>query len=651
VSDRPDPRPLALLGAFLLGLGLAVRLLLPDEPSSSPIEGALARIPLFAGAAVVLLERALRGGGAIPWCWWLLPLAVLPGCFPATAASVTRGLDFLAACTAGLALRDLVTRDDMGPTLRRWLVALGAALCVIGLAQALWQRAELRQWVQENGAGMWADGKAQAFLESNRATSTLVNANAFAGLLLLLMPILASGRRMRNGVVGALFAGAFLAAGSAGAALSLLLACGLRLKDGAPWRMAFGAGIAGVLLLVASLATDWQLPIVGDKVGTFAQRIDYHALGLRALPEAGATGAGFETTRELRWIHARPDESHSAYLHDTYLQLFIETGVLGFALAALAVVLASRRRRDPTPSAPSHEPAKAGKNNLAIANLFAIGIGLGASIPVLLNGLPRVIPLTWEAPPVLDAILMIALIVGIGRALRGIGDVTNPMWSVGLVAFLLHALIDYDLYAPAAATTFAAFCALAPGRRSAVRGDRIATGLGAAALLAMPLLCGTIALKRDAAHVELLTARQRPTSVATPTASLALLDSLPDPDVLDRLSRQFSGKRGKLVDAALTAMPPAIREWPVVRRIEAQHLARWALVSAPIRGDALVRIRQLDVPEDPVRAEILAARIKIERLLGHDTLIPDLARSALSSLDLWRIDDEELRRSLESDAQ
>ena len=349
-GGQPDPRPLALLGTFMLGLGLGLRFLLPDEPTVSPIAGALVRIPLYSGAAVVLLERLIRGGPAPTAAIWLIPLAILPGCFPATALGVTRAFDLVAAICAGIALRNLVVHDRFGATLCRWLLALGITLCLVGLAQSLWQRAQLREAVGSAWDG-WP--MARAFLESNRASSTLVNPNAFAGLLLLLLPVAVGVARYASGALVLLALLAALAAtGSAGAMLALLLALGIRWRDTTPtrwWcRAGFLVGIGAVLVLVTALATSWQPPLVGGKIDTFRQRMDYHALGARMMADAGPLGAGLEATRELRWAHARPDEANSAYIHDTWLQLLIEIGPVGLLLAAAGIVLIVRRRRAPS---------------------------------------------------------------------------------------------------------------------------------------------------------------------------------------------------------------------------------------------------------------------------------------------------------------
>lgn len=649
-DGRPDPRPLGLLGAALLGLGLGLRLLLPDEPSSSPIEGALARIPLFAGAAVVLLERVLRAGAAVPWHWWLLPLAIVPGCFPQTAIGLTRAADWFAAIAAGVALRDLVLHDGMGGTLRRWLIALGVVLAAIGIAQFLWQRADLRDFVAGSGDDRFSTAAGQAFLASDRASGTLVNANAFAGLLAMLLALAAGAAT--NGSVRAAWPCAviglgFLAAGSAGALLSLLLAMGAFLRTGRhpAWRLGFGVGVLGVLVLIGSLATGWRPPVIGDKVGTFAHRVDYHRLGARMLGDVGLIGTGIESTRELRRVHAVPDEAHSDYLHDTYLQLGIELGPAGVVLALLAVILARTRDRARDPSRPGNGPPP------AFVAAFGGGVVLGVAIPPLLNGIPRLVPLSWEIP-IVDAVLIAGLVAAVARALRDAPTSRAAgLWTLGFVAFAVHGVLDYDVYTPAAATTFAAFCALAPGRPTARGADRPIALIGAVVLLAMPLAAGVLAMQRHEAWSEFRPSPGRPQAAATPHAAIELLRRFPDPRVLENVSRRLSRRDGPRVEAVLDGLSDTVRQWPSFRQAEADHLARRALVEPGFRAEARERVIALSTREELVHAWILTARIRIERLLGNAQAVRELARAALKSMDLWQIEAPQWRERLLSDAR
>ncbi len=616
----------------MLGLGIGLRLLLPDEPSSSPIEGALVRIPLLAGAAVILLERLVRRGSAPNAAVWLVPLAILPGCFPTTALGVTRALDLVAALAAGIALRDLVIHDGFAATLRRWVLALGVVLCLVGLAQPLWQREQLREIV---GDAWDAFPMARAFLESDRATATLVNANAFAGLLLLLLPLAIGGRSGRVGAgVMLVLVATFGATGSAGAALALLLAVGLRWREPGPlrrwWRGGFIVGLAGVLVLVVALATSWRPPLIDSKVDTFRQRIDYHSLGARMLPDAGMLGTGLEATRELRWAHARPDEWSSAYIHDTWFQLLIELGPVAMLAAAGGVLLVVRRRRDAGPTATPDPP-----RGLALA--FGAGIVLGVGAAPMLNGVPRLLPLGWEFPLV-DAILLGGCAFGVAHALRGIAAPTRAAWGVGILAFALHGLLDYDLYVPGVATTLCVVVALAP-RRPISPGalDRPVLAVAALVLLALPLAAGLVALIRDDARIAVSAVRGGSSRQEHLLALENLVTTFPDAGALQALTRHPAA-----FERALATLPDAIRERPSYRRIEADHRARRRVLGEPQDISHLLR------PGEFMEPWIRECMMRIAMVDGDTEARRRHARAGLAAMDRFapHVNDADLRKSL-----
>lgn len=637
---KSDPRPLGLLGALMLGLGLGLRFLLPDEPSSSPLEGALVRIPLLSGAAIILLERLIRRGPAPSAVVWLIPLAILPGCFPLTAIGVTRAMDLVAAVCAGIALRDLVVHDRFGATLCRWLLALGLALCLIGLAQALWQRDELREAV---GTAWDASPMARAFLDSNRATSTLVNANAFAGLLLLLLPLAIGGRGSRSGRGVLIVLLATLATtGSAGAILALLLALGVRWRapdtHGRWCRAGFIGGAAGVLLLVTALATSWQPPLVGDKIETFRQRLDYHALGARMLADAGPLGAGIEATQELRWAHARPDEGHSDYIHDTWLQLLIEIGPVGMLLAASGVGLLAYRRRTKTPAPEQDRPTEHG-SRAAVA--FGIGVTVGVTMAPLLNGVPRVLPLGWAAPPILDALGLAGCVLLSARMLRNVIPPSGAAWTWGIVAFALHGLVDYDLYVPAAATMLGAACALAPIKPAQTRSmDRPLLAVAGLVLLTLPLVVGLVGLARDNARLA-INAVRRGDAVEEHLRTIEdLATSLPDPVALEGLSRHPAR-----FTRALDALPPSMRTWPIYRRIEAEHLARRRFLGE--RHD----MAHLLHPGEAMEPWIRRSMMRVAMVDGDTASRRTHARAGLDAMKRFAIRDPVLLEDLQEGAR
>jgi hypothetical protein len=651
-----DFRPLALLGTALLGLGLALRILVPDEPVVSPLITAIPAALLLAGSGVVLLERFLRGGTPpSPWVWAIL-LAIAFGLFPSTGAGLAQGGDFLAAVLAGVALRDLVRHDGLGPALLRGLCGLAAILAVLGLAQTLYQRDELRTIVHERGLPGFESGEAEAFLASNRATGTLASANAYAGWLLLMIPLVVvlAGRSRAALVLAILLGGAFLAAGSAGAGLALLLATGVLVVGPwrGPWRwprITAALGVLGVVALVFALTVSLPLPGLEGKVETFRLRIDYHRQGARMLPDMGLLGAGLEATSELRWDRGRPDEAQSAYLHDTWFQLLLELGPLGLAAMGLGAWGLLRSSRGPLVGV-------VGPRSLERA--LVTGLVLGAAVAPFVSRLATPFPLTLEMP-LLDAAWNAGLLFVTGILLR---DATRPLlppyaFAVMGAAMLLHGCVDFALYAPAVATTAAALFALVPGRdadadrRTPDRSPR----LGHAALLGMlclllPAWVGWTALVREEAQwAEREGVAQGHRTPQVRDSLLRAFDGpLPpaDSDALRALSAGWSARDPAVVERVLDALSPTLRDRALYRRAEAEHIVRRALGEPASLPTAQRRAAALLRPPERLSPWILLASARLASQAGESQSARRLAAEGLHQATTWNIQDPILLEAL-----
>ncbi|MAG58824.1 MAG: hypothetical protein CMJ83_21250 [Planctomycetes bacterium] len=644
---RPDPRPLGHLGAFLLGLGFGLRLLIPDEPSATPIVTAVPQLMLLAGAAVVLLERMLRGGAPPPWVW--LPFgALVCGAFPATGISLVRVTDAAAAVAAGIALRDLVVHDGCGRTLLRLVLAFVVMLAVIGCAQSLYQHDEIRAVVAERGLPGFESAEAQAFLASNRATSTLANPNGFAGLLLLILPVVVMGAVSTTGparrpwIVGALVvSGGFLCAASAGATLALLLATGVYLiARPRPLlaRLTFAAGVSGLLILTFSLATGIEPPIVGSKIETFRLRIDYHAVGVRALADDLWFGSGLESMRELHFAHARPGQAHSAYVHDSWLQLLGELGIVGTSLLATAAVVGWRRRKSPPPAA---DKASLG------TGLIAGGV-LAVIVAPFLNRSATALPLTWERP-IADAALGAMIVGAMLIASRRFGPPSLRTWAVGLVAFGIHGFLDFDIYAPQTMVVMAGMLALAPGRPAAEHARKAAPsvltrsigGLAALLMLGLPWMLAPAILARGSVQpiVDSMKNGNRPPNAVDTLVLPFQLNPVPaDAVVLQALSAVASTTRPQLVEDALDALPREVRGRPSFRRAESAHLVRRHLVDPSFGDEAATRLRGLWRPGELREPWILLARARVAAQSGDQDTARAHAREGLRALERWELD-------------
>lgn len=468
---EPEVKP--LLSALALALGGAALLLAPAARRPSlgwslaalafPLWLALQLVPLPAGLVGLLSPRAAAWSRG----FWPGPLSGCAGepLLPADPpALLTLSVDrfstwvFLFAAAAGLvtflASRGAFGGDRAARRRALWIVAGFTA------AEALYG---LFQWTSSSPMVLWLE-KA-AYLDS--ATGTLINRNHFALMLyvglgctlaLLLDHAPRSewerddpGRATARTATLALLAGLQIfgvvasksRAGLAGMLLVLLV--GGALLIGRPERR---SGRAVGLLLVALLVIPALLlagPALMERQAALEQEWTAEAgrgavwrasLGMVAdFPLVGSGGATFEETFRLY----RPPEIQSLYdyAHNDYLQILVETGFPGLALALLPVGLVAlpvlrgmlaRRRR--------------GERN---------GAGLFPTTT------------TW------------------------------PLWAA-LLAVALHELVDFGLQIPSNLLLVAFLTGLISGpwphaARSAHPAPRLATLLAAAALaLALPSL-------------------------------------------------------------------------------------------------------------------------------------------------------------------
>lgn len=623
-----DPRLLTALGAFLLGAGLAAHLLLVE--TLPPTVTFIPVATLMAGAGLVLLASALDPhpratppaapavllGGTLVLGWPLLGTA---------ARSTSMGLELAAAVAAGLALRELVLRHGLRAPLLRALLAVGSFLVLLGAAQSLYQKAEVAELARH--LSRYSGEMAQAFAQSRRASASFVNPNVFAGFLLLLLPLALAGRGSRTpvqrGLAVLLLVGLALT-GSGGALLALLLGCGVLLILAPPpasrlrrWAgAALGVGLLAVLLVAACLLAGWRPAPAGGKLTTFAVRLQLQEAGLGLLEAWKHGPPGLDSAGDWLLAEVQPGAAWSRYLHDSWLQLLLETGPL--ALLGLVLLAAGMLRilRRPAADPPGPAPSRGGAflTGTACGCLLAGGLSPGSL---------SLLPAGWEGPfaTALSPVLCLAVVAAGLRLLRrwnpGAGGLRQAL-AVGTSAFVLHNLIDFDLYVAGTAAAFAALLAAAPTPQ---RHSRIwrpaALGCGLLLLL-MPLAGGLLAHQRNQARL-LAEATEQPDAPALSGAGLEVArDLLLEPPVhhLDVLEAWLQGRTAgdttpRELRRALDPLPAVLLHRPTVRLALARAATALGRVRRRLVEQALSTIDAQRRPGDGLDPELLLLRFTV----------------------------------------
>jgi hypothetical protein len=589
-------RWLDVLGHAMLGAGLALILLRIAEPVGSPLAEGLSLAILASGSWITLAARAIRREpmptvlAGLP----LIPIAL--GAFPRTPESVRLALVFAVAWSVWLAMQGGSRRAALAHAGAAALLAMGGFLALMGVCESLFQRDEMRRLLNESMTTVpWEDARARAFLLSNRAATTFINANAFAGFLLLLLPaaLLTARSKSFRCVLSLILLAGFLASGSLGAALSLIVtfalwAPTLSLRR---WsRIALGAPLVAVGLL---LALGTESAFLQSKLSSLVHRLDYWKQAVRIAFDTPPWGHGFGAFAELRFGVMRSGEEGSVWVHNTPLQLLIELGPLMTGL--FITVLALRWTRGSQASvAAASEPEELQTQQPSRAFLVGV-VAATFGIPFISRG-TTLLPLHMEWPLV-DAMLnttVVSLLLMLLSAKRSTaGRITlleraaEPrLLRLGLVAFALHSLIDFDVYSPGNAIAAAALLGIAgPSVKQTL--NRSALALIVIVML-FPLLAMQASRQRDeVAHVLARGTRafsdQEDASIrlgpldgpAFPGQALAALLHHEDPALNREILNRFA------------SLPPALARRPLHQLWSAQ--ARVASLKDPIELRAILR--------------------------------------------------------------
>ena len=299
-------------------------------------------------------------------------------------------------------------------------------------------------------------------LESNRVFSTFLLPNSLAGFLAMVAPLCVGmgldywRRRDRVAVI------------AASAGLLTILWCLYMTKSKGGWlafvcgMSAYGAWlcrkrlrkyakeaaliVAGLVLIIAAAQAAGLAPPLRDYPGSLAVRRGYWKAAVKMIRDHPVLGVGLSSFRDHYSAYKNPEDGESRQAHNDYLQIAAEAGVL--ALVAylwlwFALLLRGKPRR---------ALSAAGETQ---ARGAPWPIGASASVPIFLGAYffagafastMGVLPWLWPCVLWATWLAFSAAVLRPAAEDRVDGPSVRPALVCGLIAFLVHGLLDFDLY-------------------------------------------------------------------------------------------------------------------------------------------------------------------------------------------------------------
>ena len=667
--------PLALLAAFLLAAGGFLALLIPPEPVATPLAAAapliLLALGILAASAHALLRReAAPGAGAL-----LLALLCLLPVLPPVRGQLTTGATLALLVLGASAMRALRLQGAAFALLLSGL----ALTAMLGLSQWWHQLDAAQDFALGHALEITESARGRAFLASDRATGTSLVANTFAATLLLALPFLVLALlRSQNRTVALLFllctGGAFLAAGSAGALLAGLAATSLCCwRAVAPWRwLARGSALflalALGLMLTAptwSAAPEWLVL----KSASLAERVDFQTLALRLFrPDDLLQGRGWGHFAPLAEAVLRPGEAWSSSPHSVPLQLALEGGVLlaGAALMTVVWMLRTMQRESaqaiatsaPTRflalrpgAAPARQPSQVAQELSALppdakpilrpdpmSRAVLAGMLCAAILAPLLVPMLTLLPLDFDHP-LLAATLMglVSLIAWRGATALVMLPSGRGALAIGVAAFLLHGLLDSDLFVSSAAAALCLACAAGlptppAGRVRALSATIGVTGL-ACVLVSYLATAEPWRAAQRAAHdnndISLANAAIETAARHAPVSG--------DLEAFENAGPLFAERGLDGLHALRAALPGQLHAAPRTALLTLR-IAESALRSSRMTAaEALACCESLAQGDSPRRAEILATAARIAATAGSTSLAVQWRHESANAARRWGI--------------
>lgn len=651
-APAPGLLPRLALGSLVAGF---VLILLSPSGFLAPVVDVVASSALLLGAAALFLERSAGPAPALPRT--LLALApilalivALASREPLTLECAATALRLAALALGGLTLRVLVTRFGLCAAGLRVLVAVSTLLCLFALAERCWigeiARAALLEPDRPGDRPLAPED--MAFVRSTRPAATFVQANGFAGFLLLVLPLVAIAllRACRDGSVrriaapAALFAvhaTAFGLARSRGAILALLVQASLLSALLALWAGAGGLdrlarilralaratlliAVAGGLLLALALA-GLRIPfLTASFLATARLRLGYADAAVAMIRENFPRGLGLLGFRDAFPRYRAGGAGDAVHAHNSYLELIAEWGLPGLLIVLVAIAMLLRALSRPLEA---QDPPAA--HGVALRWTFGAALGSAFLAPILHPFTSFIAPVLPGAGPWLDALLLPALLaLGLvaTRSAPRFGSPPEPgllraAALTGLAGFALHSAVDFDasLEGVAAAAVLVATLCPPPGFPVASpRLSRRGTIPALAALIVLPAVlvpCSSVfdAALRSTRALPGLSGSDRPIGDRIRLRDAATVPHLPDPR-LDLALARAAIREARFLDIAdLASVTSRLEEQPEI----AAGDAALSLLAARL---AEMRFERLRPGEEAPRAEAaLALRRAFDRAL------------------------------------
>lgn len=325
-----------------------------------------------------------------------------------------------------------------------WAVFIGLAVAI--LAYGLMQLPLLEKARQtEEAMRLAATEEGRERLGRNEIMSTFIYQNVFGAYLVLLIPILAGAfadsRKIRYGVLGVAAVAAMALTNSKGAWAALGIALGTFGIVLLWWkRRALGvAALIGLIVLgVAAGAVLRSNP-------SMRVRGAYWKGAVGIIKEAPLLGVGLGNFQDHYSAHAGESFEEVKMAHNDYLQVWAETGVVGFLALLMTGWLLLKRTR------PTNQVMDAGESPPDRGTLILVltGMGLGFLAAAKIGGTMRDL---MEAPLLVPMLVFVLAALYVCFGWRSEGDVLRKARLVrvgmfaGFVGVAVHLGVDFDFY-------------------------------------------------------------------------------------------------------------------------------------------------------------------------------------------------------------
>lgn len=445
---------------------------------------------------------------------------------------------------------------------RRLLLSLLLATLFTLALYALIQRLLLFPMIQPEAATSTVEMSRR--IRTNEPFATFAGPNQLAGFLVLLLPVAFGSMmdhrefRWRAAAVGLGFL-ALVLTGSLGGWVAL--ACGIatmaalfrtRTRGRA---LVVGIGAGAVAVALALLLWSPMLPAAGRRSHSMHVREVYWRASGPIIAKAPLLGVGLDNWQEHYFQTKSDVQQETKKAHNDYLQILAETGVAGFLAFAGILILGLRkvlvRASDPEPDRP--DPPK----GLVLAPLCVLVLlGVLQSADVVGTSMAIVLGAAWVGAWLL-----------LGRSAAPADSTwTRIGLAGGLGGFMVHMVVDFQVYDPgvlAALVAVLALASLSRGGAAAVRIPKLVCAAATAVLLAItaPLLTA-VTPRSMAADNEREEAQAALTAIDAGWAknlSLAILDTV-------RLSESAQAHNPFHPDGYLLFARAKFREWQRLQR-------------------------------------------------------------------------------------